>query len=64
MSVIPMKTLLLIHPTKDCAPSKTLVKLRSQTPTPIIRRYERREVSAALRARATPTAPVNRASRG
>ena len=59
-----MKTLLLTHPAKDCAPSKTLVELRSQMPTPIATRDESRVVSAALSARATPTAPVSSASRG
>jgi hypothetical protein len=29
-----MKALLFTQPVKDCAPSKTLVELRSQTPTP------------------------------
>ena len=64
MSVIPMKTLLLTHPAKDCAPSKTLVELRSQMPTPTAIRYESRAVSATLSARATPTALVSTASRG
>lgn len=59
-----MKTLLLTHPVKDCAPSKTLVELRSQIPTPIATRHEGRVVSATQSARATPTAPVNSASRG
>jgi len=59
-----VKTLLSTQPARDCAPSKTLVELRSQMPTPIARRYESRVVSAALSARATPTEPVSSASRG
>jgi len=59
-----MKTLLLIHPAKDCAPSKRLVELRSQIPTPIATRQESRVEPATQSARATPTAPVNSASRG
>ena len=58
-----MKTLLVTHPVKDCAPSKTLVELRSQIPTPIATRHEICVVSATRSARATPTAPVSRASR-
>jgi hypothetical protein len=59
-----MKALLVIHPVKDCAPSKTLVELMSQTPTPTAVRYESRVVPAIRIAIATPTAPMSRASRG
>jgi hypothetical protein len=59
-----MKTLLVTHPVKDCAPSKTLVEPSSQMPTPIATRHKTRVVSATQSARATPTAPVNSASRG
>ncbi len=59
-----MNTLLMIQPAIDCAPSKTLVELRSQMPTPIARRYQSRVVSAALSPSATPTEPVSSASRG
>ena len=64
MTVVAMKPLLLTQLLKDCASSKTLVRLRSLTPIPMARRYESRVVSATLRAIATPTAPVSRASRG
>jgi len=63
ITVVAMKALLFTQPVKDCAPSQTLVELRSQTPTPMATRYESRVVSATLSARATPTAPVSRASR-
>ncbi len=38
--MVPMKALLDTHPVKDCAPSKTLVELRTQTPSPIAKTYE------------------------
>jgi len=59
-----MKALLFTQPVKDCAPSKTLVELRSQTPTPRQTRNESRLDLVTLSARATPIAPVRRASRG
>ena len=64
MTVVAMKPLLLTQLLKDCASSKTLVRLSSQTPTPMATRYESFVVSATLSAIATPTAPVSNASRG
>ena len=63
-TVIAMKALLFTQPVKDCALSMTLVELMSQTPNPRLTRYEGRVDLAALSARATPIAPVSRASRG